>query len=273
MAEEEYEVESILDHRLVAGTMEFLVQYRGYPPEENSYEPEYNLAGCDELRREYLANLGLPTERTSPDPLELSNCSQADPDNMCTMAQVLSKTRIYRKSLRRSNELDFDQFPGEHRLTRGRDMLYVHLYQSHFFVYLIMPRTGRYFVIDGANACFDMMEELSRIVGHSLVSLEFNQQRGSDYCASSAVVIMLELMRLYKDRDDPSFPGRIIHIGFRVTHARIVSEMHKGSFSSRGVGRVSIADQPRYTCRKCGKVFGVGKKLNGIRHERLCRGG
>ena len=40
---EEYEVETILDSRLYRGKLQYLVRWKGYGPEENSWEPESNL--------------------------------------------------------------------------------------------------------------------------------------------------------------------------------------------------------------------------------------
>lgn len=55
--EVEYEVESILDHRLVGNgkrrKSQFLVRWKGYGPEHNSWEPEAHLTRCKEAIREY----------------------------------------------------------------------------------------------------------------------------------------------------------------------------------------------------------------------------
>jgi Chromo (CHRromatin Organisation MOdifier) domain len=39
----EYEVESILDSRLHHAQLQYLIEWKGYGPEENSWEPESNL--------------------------------------------------------------------------------------------------------------------------------------------------------------------------------------------------------------------------------------
>jgi len=50
--EVEYEVEAILDHK---GTKSkhFLVKWKGYPSEDNTWEPEVNLQNCHELLMQY----------------------------------------------------------------------------------------------------------------------------------------------------------------------------------------------------------------------------
>jgi hypothetical protein len=50
-------VESILAHRLVGcgkrRKSQYLVKWKGYGPEHNSWEPEAHLTGCKEAIREY----------------------------------------------------------------------------------------------------------------------------------------------------------------------------------------------------------------------------
>ena len=46
--EEEFEVETILDSRLRRGRLEYLVRWKGYTPEHDSWEPERNLENAPE---------------------------------------------------------------------------------------------------------------------------------------------------------------------------------------------------------------------------------
>ncbi len=46
--EEEYEVEAVLDSRMRRGQLEYLVQWKGYTAEHNSWEPEGNLENAPE---------------------------------------------------------------------------------------------------------------------------------------------------------------------------------------------------------------------------------
>ena len=47
--EPEYEVECVLDSRMHYRKLQYLVQWKGYGPEHNSWEPADNLANCPEL--------------------------------------------------------------------------------------------------------------------------------------------------------------------------------------------------------------------------------
>ena len=48
----EYEVEEILDHKLVRGKKKFLIRWKGYS--DNTWEPEENLENAQEALRDYL---------------------------------------------------------------------------------------------------------------------------------------------------------------------------------------------------------------------------
>ena len=60
-----YEVEDLLDHRLVKRGRkyreEFLVRWRGYGPESDTWEPKSNLMTCQETIRAFKASRGLET--------------------------------------------------------------------------------------------------------------------------------------------------------------------------------------------------------------------
>ena len=53
--EEEYQVEKIIDSRMVRGRKEYLLKWKGYPDSENTWEPHSNL-DCDDLIKTFEDN-------------------------------------------------------------------------------------------------------------------------------------------------------------------------------------------------------------------------
>ena len=57
--ETEFEVERIINHSKILGTTEFLVEWKGYPESENTWEPEAHLDNCQRMLHDYKAKHGL----------------------------------------------------------------------------------------------------------------------------------------------------------------------------------------------------------------------
>ena len=51
--EEQYEVETIIQHRRKGNRYEYLIKWKGYGSNENTWEPEVNLSNSEEILKEY----------------------------------------------------------------------------------------------------------------------------------------------------------------------------------------------------------------------------
>jgi len=58
--EPKYEVEVILDHRIVQKGVHYLVKWKGQPKESNTWEPEEKFANCKQMLRNYHKKCKVP---------------------------------------------------------------------------------------------------------------------------------------------------------------------------------------------------------------------
>ena len=49
----EYEVEAILAHRQEGNSREYLISWKGYTPDDDTWEPEHHLQNCPQLLKDY----------------------------------------------------------------------------------------------------------------------------------------------------------------------------------------------------------------------------
>ncbi|KAM7283228.1 chromodomain Y-like protein [Ixodes scapularis] len=102
---EHYEVERILNHRRKRSgrneKQEYLIRWKGFGPEEDTWEPEKNLTGCEELLREYLASLREDEEGTelmatvSPTPRkQYTSVLEKSASKTLEAAEIITRRRL-----------------------------------------------------------------------------------------------------------------------------------------------------------------------------------
>jgi len=156
--------------------------------------------------------------------------------------------------------------PWDDSLDRDRILLLDH--DSHCYVICYLSGQSLGYIADGTNNYMNdgtVREEIAKFTGLKLVGLNYNQQFRVDHCASSAVMIALELIRHHKQGQWPESLAAP-----RSLRSRIEKRFHK--FESE-----SVSEQPLHTkrrwriCSKCSKHFPNTKRRAFIMHQRSCR--
>lgn len=255
MTEQEYEVERIISDRCINHIREYRVRWKNYPPSEDTYETAESLEpNAKEILDDYRRKNKINPKDGLDSPKIAKIIEQEYDDNWTTPGQVMSQIEAYSKTLKVSdNGLKAEIFLGRAEMQTNLDKIYIHTYLGHFYVHLILPKDKIYLTADGESAVLtdaNTLKSLRKEVGKPLKPVYFGHQKWQDNCGSSAVVIALEWMRLYKNKD---YKGKCINIGFKKIHERIIKTMHKGPKvpikRPRAIGLTESKSKP--TCPIC----------------------
>jgi hypothetical protein len=147
------------------------------------------------------------------------------------------------------------------------DAVWVAECSNHLVVVLISATKGC-FGADGSNELFDAQfrQDLEARMKTKITPLKFSQQRHQDHCASSAVSLVIEFMRLSQSIEPIGSTIRVEPW----TLDRIRSMVHKESSVPLPTERSNIANLEFKRCPKCDKQFKVRKVL--VAHARKCPG-
>lgn len=193
-----FDVEAIMDFRNVndeSEGREFLVKWKGYPSSMSTFEPEKHLDGCLNLLQTFCEDNGLNYSNIDGyvGATTASTSKRLNEKNWVKPSEVLRTFYHFNKGTTLITEIWNE--------LRTRDSLYIVPFQSHCYVILHYSSIGLGYIADGENyyATDEKVQyALEQMTGITLVPRLFNQQTGVDHCASSAVVIALEMANHYK---------------------------------------------------------------------------
>jgi len=261
-----YDVEEIVASKIRDRKRIFRVKWKGYAARNNTWEPEEHLDGALDILQQYLREHKLPCSTmtallgASSPALEPEDYNK---DNWTSLDEVEHQIRTFRTCRGFQSPLVVE------RWTKfGQDdAIYLFDFQLHCYVLLWIAKEQFAYIADGANL-FKTNKELRdgikwELGKPKLIPLSFDQQTAVDHCGSSAVLIALTMMNLYKTKD---FTQLIVSPRLR---AMVISRMHKfpsQKLDSRPIIRFKI----KHTCSRCNKHFRTRLQL--VTHQRKSPG-
>lgn len=281
-----YDVEAILDHAVDGGQYRFLIRWLGFSEDYDTWESIDNL-NCHDILRAYVARSGMD-----------SSVLDELPDMVVPSDEVLrSGKRLMRPltSEERENGLTPYQIVDEVHHLRAQQSYYsdstvrvIHsfvkmpvsdviiLYPMDYHAYVVYYRPGgTSLVTDGADGVFDsaILKRLKRRFG-SVRQVRFLGQRLDDHCGTSAVLIMLEFLRLSRvdgaldQVEELRGPSSLQELLIKRWHPVLDSEnVHRWQ---------PVLDVNNDKCSKCGLSFAKcplkQRKQSLLNHERACDG-
>lgn len=255
--EREYEVESIKAHFIRArGERMFLAKWVGY--KRPTWMLEANLAGCIALVNKYCISSRIPRSRIAP--ADTRNGAVGDsghnPENWVETEKILASVKRFATKPSYNTGIKVEEFTTLRNKTQ--DTIYILSLYNHTYVVVHLPSCNKCFVIDGTNTFLESDAHkitINNLLGQEATGIRFNHQKKIDYCASSAVMITMECMRLYKTMkwtDAITAPRWMMKETIKIYH----------KFPSKAVdsSKASTFAIPTLECKICGKRFKTHKR-------------
>lgn len=260
-----YDIEAIKSMETRAdGSRIFLLQWKGY--REMSWEPEKHLDGAYELLQEFLQNFKQPFSKINGMVGAPTDSNKTDERNWVSLDMVVDKIKRYQELYCKTIEITIDIWKGK-PTSKG---IYLISLESHCYVTFVIPSRNMALVGDGMNFFIDDEEvnvSIKRLLGIRSYGMRYEQQIGIDHCASSAVLIALDFMRMEKTSIIPTkltAPKELIE--------RLMREFHQ--YKSEVISDTPLHQHRVFRqCPKCKKNFNNKQRRNFIAHCRKCKEG
>lgn len=199
---EYYEVNKIIGHRPSATrpNRDFLIEWkevvRRTGRHAQSWEPEEHLDGSIDLLQKYCRQKKIPLSNIIGLAGANTESNNLERGNWATMDTILSKFDAIRSWAGYSKDI----LAKEWTKPEGKDALYFLNYNFHCYVLLYVHKLQAAYIADGGNLFRTeqtVADRVRKIVKIRLISLTYDQQLKVDHCASSAILIGLELLRMH----------------------------------------------------------------------------
>ena len=227
---------------------------------------EKNMIGCFEMLTDFLKKKSLtPTTLFSVYGSRMDYKTTYNSDNWLSIERTLDLVASYLRSRKFKKSIEHGVFDG---VQEAKDKIYIILHGPHMIVGLYLHEDGICLSADGENQvytdCSYRMEVEAR-TGLKLIPQSFKQQKCVDHCASSAALLVIEMMRLYQNLD--LVTGEI-HVG-KWDLDKITRHNHKASSERIKKDKLPINKWSAPECPWCEKKFKTGRQPLSA-HMRFC---
>jgi len=267
-AREYYDVEDIIDHRQVGSKREFFIRWKSdseTPSEpECTWEPEEHLDGAIDLLQRYCRKAGIAIS-TIPGLLgaDLQSSQQLNRSNWVTIDEILDHFERMRKKLKLTTDIQASKWNGFGQ----QDAIYFLEHDFHCYVVLHCHKRQLAYITDGSNtyrSSWRTAEEMRSLLSIRLISLAFEQQNHVDYCGRSAILIAVEMVRMYT-RGIKYIPIRCYE-GLRLN---LVKQLHKQRSQLSTLPRLGDR-RKQLKCSFCSKTYKSDERRNLSLHMTRC---
>lgn len=176
-------------------------------------------------------------------------------DNWSSMETILSKFQTLRSQRRISQDI-IARWWGP---LEGKDALYFLSHNFHCYVLLYVHNLQAAYIADGGNLFRTeqkVADEIRRIVKIRLISVAYDQQLKVDHCASSAILVGIELIRMHTK--GLRHYRLVTNKSYR---ERIMRSLHQAS--SQPLPLPSLGERRnKLTCPHCDKTYKSTQRRN-----------
>lgn len=269
-----FEVEKIVDHKYSASGsnsdgLQLKIDWKGYPGQE-SWIPLENCDGCVKLVNAYFRKnkLGKANLMQRAGATNLAKCN---PDIWVPIKKVLLAIESRRSTMKTLAPIQvnfYEKFGNE-------DGIYILYHRCHLFVVLFIAGSRKCFLADGGNLYLSKPEyqsEIQSILKTRIEPMIFRYQRCVDHCGSSAVVLAIEMIRIYNKKelfDKVGWPKEIVCPS--KFHEAIIKSFYVQESELEPDREANIKNRAWPKCPICGKTWQSNAKQKLSAHLKHCK--